>query len=395
MNLLDELLQENSIRKYLRDFPKTDWPEVIKKTLLYGIHSLTALQSVGLTSPRMGNLTGLKIQLGNISSSNHCESTTHTSNSNQNRSNSQPSTKKFSNLKLDHSPEDLGPRDHHHRCRKSSRHKPKSQKPAEKSTTKERKELIQPPFKLTGRDKTETKRTIPKHLQNVDSKIKDDIQKYKQVAKYTERYLVEEPDLKENSNKYKCWSYLKDLEKQTENIERRHAEKPSTDRSFIKDEEDYEKNRHKRENERGKELLIKTHEIENDFEKVIPHTVKNRKLSDDKLQWEDWGSQYQTADFSRDIGTYGTSNEVQNPAPLKPEVQPKSPASSTSSFSTYQAPEEIKQFYQKEFKNLMPEEVPKRLKPVELPLKQDVFRISSYSVQPIYCSSEDDDKSIR
>ena len=52
---LNDLLLEPMIKNYLKDFKTNEWKSVIKKTLMYGIHSLKALEAVGLTSPKSEN----------------------------------------------------------------------------------------------------------------------------------------------------------------------------------------------------------------------------------------------------------------------------------------------------------------------------------------------------
>ena len=50
MELIDCLLEDATIADYLRQHPKNQWVEVIKKTLVYGIQSLSALQKSGFNA---------------------------------------------------------------------------------------------------------------------------------------------------------------------------------------------------------------------------------------------------------------------------------------------------------------------------------------------------------
>lgn len=57
----NDLLQEPAVKEYLKDFKPNEWKSIIKKTLLYGIHSLKALQKVGLVSPKAAKVPALQI----------------------------------------------------------------------------------------------------------------------------------------------------------------------------------------------------------------------------------------------------------------------------------------------------------------------------------------------
>ncbi|CAG9330423.1 unnamed protein product [Blepharisma stoltei] len=48
MDLLSELIGEESIYNFLKQFPEKDWLEVIKKTLLYGIQTFEVINSAGV-----------------------------------------------------------------------------------------------------------------------------------------------------------------------------------------------------------------------------------------------------------------------------------------------------------------------------------------------------------
>lgn len=48
MGLLQKLLKEPAILEHLNNYDKQEWTEVIKKTLVYGIHALKGLEVAGL-----------------------------------------------------------------------------------------------------------------------------------------------------------------------------------------------------------------------------------------------------------------------------------------------------------------------------------------------------------
>ena len=48
MDLLESLLEDTTISEYLRQYPEHHWVDIIKKTLVYGIQSLSALELSGI-----------------------------------------------------------------------------------------------------------------------------------------------------------------------------------------------------------------------------------------------------------------------------------------------------------------------------------------------------------
>ena len=62
----NELMQEQVIKEYLQDFPTSDWKAVIKKIIMYGIHSLKAIETVGLTSPKIKKVPALRLQIAEL-----------------------------------------------------------------------------------------------------------------------------------------------------------------------------------------------------------------------------------------------------------------------------------------------------------------------------------------
>lgn len=60
------LIQEQVIKDYLKDFPSAEWETVLKKTLLYGIHSLKALETVGLASTKIEKVPALRLQIAEM-----------------------------------------------------------------------------------------------------------------------------------------------------------------------------------------------------------------------------------------------------------------------------------------------------------------------------------------
>lgn len=235
MDFLNEIIQESVVKDYLKDFPENDWKEVIKKTLLYGIHSLKGLENLGLASPRMGKIPALQSELAEMKKNiAYIESTL---------SNNFRGKKNLENSK------------------ENSRTAFKSRGTSQRNIREKSKNLStglmrgnskdrikQPPFRLTGKEKPEVRRKLPKYLLNVDSKIRNDVQKAKKGVLTSQN--------------------------------------------------------------RG-----------------------NKKSDEQSLKWEEW----KTAEFSTNHG----------------KVREESPKSS-SSFSTYNAGDDIKDFYQKEFTNLMP-----------------------------------------
>jgi hypothetical protein len=168
MNFLQEVTQDSIVREYLKDFPETDWKEVIKKTLLYGIHSLKALENLGLASPRIEKIPALQSELAEMRKNIADIETT--------LSNNFPETKDKKNS--DNSRINIKSRGISQR---SFRDKVKNTSSA--LLRGNSKDIIkQPPFKLAGKEKPEVRRKLPNYLRNVDSKIKNEIIKFKKES---------------------------------------------------------------------------------------------------------------------------------------------------------------------------------------------------------------------
>ena len=67
---LSDLTSEQVIKEYLKDFPVNEWKTVLKKTLVYGIQSLKALETVGLSSLKAEKVPALKLQISELKTSN-------------------------------------------------------------------------------------------------------------------------------------------------------------------------------------------------------------------------------------------------------------------------------------------------------------------------------------
>jgi hypothetical protein len=168
MDFLKEILVEPTVREYLKDFPESDWKEVVKKTLLYGIHSLKALENLGLTSPKLekipalhSELTEMKKQIASVEANliphfYDCQDSKRKLESSK------------ENSKMQTRPRGIS--------QKNLRDKGKSGNSAVgRGNSKE--PVRQPPFRLTGKEKPEVRRKLPNYLKNIDSKIKDEVQK--------------------------------------------------------------------------------------------------------------------------------------------------------------------------------------------------------------------------
>ncbi|OMJ90044.1 hypothetical protein SteCoe_7726 [Stentor coeruleus] len=191
MDFFKELSQDCIIREYLKDFPELDWKEVVKKTLLYGIHSLKALENFGLLSPKPEKIPSLHSELTQM------KKNTPAVNPNLSCDLYDIQERKTYKKKLENS------KDQSKLLRKTRGLSQKSLK--EKSKTcqsaairgNSKDTIKQPPFRLTGKERPETKRKLPRYLQNINSKIKDDVKKTKksiiQAQSRTEkRYKDEE-----------------------------------------------------------------------------------------------------------------------------------------------------------------------------------------------------------
>ena len=152
--------------------------------MLYGIHSLRALENLGLTSPRQEKIPALKIELEEMKKNISEIETTLCNNFFEAKDQKKSETLK-ENFK---SAKTRGI------SQKNSREKIKNYSAsALRGNSKD--PIKQPPFRLTqlslklikllkidyiwltGKEKPETRRKLPKYLLNIDSKIKYDVQK--------------------------------------------------------------------------------------------------------------------------------------------------------------------------------------------------------------------------
>jgi len=197
------------------------------------------------------------------------------------------------------------------------------------------KKLQQPPFKLTGKEKQTDKRKIPEYLRDVGPKIREQVQRSKQEFR-------EKPRTRDACVGTK--------------LKKRNKRTPS--KKYFDDKE----NKHKRQRNQEPEMFT---------------TAEPAK------------SPVSTADFSRDFGRFYRNTETQ----LSPKHSEA--ISESSSFSNYNPPQNVKEFYQEEFRNLLPEDVPRRLEPVELPLDGRT-KVNSHSAY-VFCtsSSEEEDRFFR
>lgn len=171
MDFFKELTQDIMIRDYLKEFPETGWKEALKKTLLYGIHSLKALENVGLTSPKLEKIPALHTELAEMKKTVAVLETNLSCILNE-AEESRENKKKAENSK------EITLKQGRTRgiSQKNLKDKSKTcQSAALRGNSKDH--IKQPPFKLTGKEKPEVQRKIPKYLQNIDSKIKEDVQK--------------------------------------------------------------------------------------------------------------------------------------------------------------------------------------------------------------------------
>ena len=241
MDFFQEIVRDKLVKEYLKDFPESDWKAVVKKTLLYGIHSLKALENLGLASPKIENIPALQFELAEMKKNLAGIETTLSNNFREVRE------KKKADSTKENSKNPQNPRG----CsQKNVREKVQNYSSGMlRGSSKDR--IKQPPFRLTGKEKPEVRRKLPKYLINVDSKIRDDVQKSK------------------------------------------------------------------------KGVLVSQNRTE-------------KRNEDQTFRWEEW----KTSEFSAGkIETHDSHHY--------------SPRSS-SSFSTYNAGDDIKEFYQKEFSNLLP-----------------------------------------
>lgn len=251
MDFLKEITQDCVVREYLKDFPEADWREVVKKTLLYGIHSLKALENLGLASPKFEKIPALHSELAEMKKTSIMESY-HSSNPLEGKEN------RDSKKKLENSRENPRiPAKTRGISQKNTKEKSKTcQSAVLRGNSKD--PIKQPPFKLTGKEKPEVRRKLPKYLQNIDSKIKDDVQKSKKniVQTYTKpEKKPEEPNLK--------WDDLKNNEtihmKQVSFEENDESQKSSSSFSTYNAAEDV------------KEFYQK------EFAKLLPFTTTEKK----------------------------------------------------------------------------------------------------------------------
>jgi hypothetical protein len=170
MDFFKEITSEPSVREYLKEFPEFDWKEVVKKTFLYGIHSLKALENLGLTSPKLEKIPTLHSELAAMKKNLSSREADSSSNLYEYRENRQKQESSKENSKIHSKPRGISQR--------NTRDKAKTcNSAAIRGTSKE--PVKQPPFKMTGKKKPDLQRKLPKYLQNVDSKIKVEVQKFR------------------------------------------------------------------------------------------------------------------------------------------------------------------------------------------------------------------------
>ena len=169
MDFLHEITRDPAVKEYLKDFPESDWREVVKKTLLYGIQSLKGLENLGLASPKMGKIPALQLELAEMKKNIADIESTLTNNFRESREITKAKMTKENSI-------------NHAKPRGCSQRnvREKGQNYTSgmlRGSSKDR--IKQPPFRLTGKEKPEVRRKLPKYLINVDSKIRDDVQKSK------------------------------------------------------------------------------------------------------------------------------------------------------------------------------------------------------------------------
>lgn len=290
MEFYKELSTDPGVLEYLKEFPEADWKLVIKKTLLYGIHSLKALENLGLASPKLEKIPALHSELAELRKTVEEVENSLTSHLLDNKDKQKRLDNQKESAKTQNRPRGLSQRQNRDTC--------KTQNSA--ACRGSSKDLVkQPPFKMTGKEKPEVRRKLPKYLQNIDSKIKEDVQKSKKGVIITcgRNDRLERTEKSERSEK---------------------AEK--TEKSQNKDV------REKREKKERREK-------KNRNEKSGPINRYDKQESIE-TKWEEWKNIEMTKQKSDD-------SELDSPK-------------SSSSFSTYNAADEVKEFYQKEFSKLMP-----------------------------------------
>lgn len=124
---LSDFFTEPLIKDYLKDFPSSEWKSILKKTLMYGIYSLKALEVVGIFSKIPCKVPNLNISAEEFK--NSCEDRRETIYKNpaiRSTSHTNITKKNCSNVS----------------CRNSNRRRTKKDKSSERP----------PPKKLVGRE---------------------------------------------------------------------------------------------------------------------------------------------------------------------------------------------------------------------------------------------------
>ena len=357
MDYFKELTSDTSIHEYLKDFPENDWKLVVKKTLLYGIHSLKALENLGLASPKLEKIPALHSEIAELKKTvNEVESSlTHQMIDLQER-------QKRAEVNKDQAKTLNKPRG---TSQKQIRDRGK---PAQVAVLRgSSKEIIkQPPLKFTGKEKQEVRRKLPKYLQNIDSKIKDDVLKSKKGINFSagkgdrsersdrdrdrdrererEKDLRAEKTFRHGEARNERYGRVERNDKSERNEINDKTDKPEKlDRKEryekIDKNDKFDKNERIEHSERYEAAhKTKTHE------KHSKHEIKEKKVQ------QDW-SKHEKAD-KVEQETWEDWKNV-NLSKRKSEESEGSQRSS-SSFSTYHAADEVKEFYQKEFSKLMP-----------------------------------------
>ena len=354
MDYFKDLTSDTSIHEYLKDFPENDWKLVVKKTLLYGIHSLKALENLGLASPKLEKIPALYSEIAELKKAvTEVESSlTHQMIDLQER-------QKRSELNKDQAKTQNKPRG---ASQKQIRDRGK---PAQVAVLRgSSKEVIkQPPLKFTGKEKQEVRRKLPKYLQNIDSKIKDDVLKSKKGINFSsgkgdrsersdrEREREREKDLRVE----KTFRHGEGRNERYNRVERNDkSDRNETNDKTNKPEKLDRKERYEKIEKNDK--IDKNERIEQSERYEPAYKVKNHEkhpkneIKEKKVQ-QDW-SKHEKAD-KVEQETWEDWKNVNLPK-RKSEEGSEGSQRSSSSFSTYQAADEVKEFYQKEFSKLMP-----------------------------------------
>ena len=361
MDYFKELTSDTSIHEYLKDFPENDWKLVVKKTLLYGIHSLKALENLGLASPKLEKIPALHSEITELK-----KTTTQAEFSQTHQVIDLHEKQKRADITKDQSKTQIKPRG---TSQKQIRDRAKaSQVAVLRGSSKE--VIKQPPLKFTGKEKPEVRRKLPKYLQNIDSKIRDDVMKSKKGVNFyavkgerserSDRDKDKEKE-KEKDRELKVDKSLRNGEGKSERYDRydRFERIERAERNDKNDRSDKKEINERSEKVERKERIDKEDRYERKdkedrYEKNLKAEKHDTQLKNDKREKnckEDWPIHDKT-----DKVEQGRWDEWKNVdlSRRKSEKGSDDSRRSSSSFSTYHAADEVKEFYQKEFSKLMP-----------------------------------------